>query len=318
MKKDRFVQPLVPLLVTASFLLTDCAGALSTTKPVSSNDLLEKILARGTLVIATDPAYPPQSELIQAATRKPNSKCAPTEYTADELTGFDVETAVEVARRLGVEPCFVTPPWTQLTAGNWDSRWDINFGSMAITPDRMKLLYFTQPYYATPAALFVHQDNTTFMEPADLSGKRVGGCTNCTYEAYLQGTLVIPGVEMEFVIRDADIIGYDVDLPALRDLALGDGVVVDAVLVAQPTGLQAIKDGMPLKQLGEPVFFEYLSAAIDKKSSQAPASFVQKVSQIIKEMHQDGTLLSLSQRYYGEDFTTSASRYDITGLSQMP
>jgi len=306
------------LLVAASFLLAGCTTALVTTEPASSNDLLEKILTRGTLVIATDPAYPPQSELIVGATRKPNSKCAPTEYTADELTGFDVETALEIAQRLGVEPCFVTPPWTQLTAGNWDGRWDISVGSMAITPDRMEMLYFTQPYYATPAALFVHQDNTTFMEPADLSGKKVGGCTNCTYEAYLQGTLAIPGVEMKFIINDAEIIGYDVDLPALEDLALGDGVVLDAVLVAQPTGIQAIKDGLPIKQLGDPVFFEYLAAAIDKKSIQNPISFIKKVNEVIQGMHQDGTLLRLSQQYYKKDFTTAASQFDITSLSQSP
>jgi polar amino acid transport system substrate-binding protein len=309
---------LLILLLVVSVLHAGCADLLTTTMPVSSNDLLEKILARGTLVIATDPAYPPQSELIEWATRKQNSKCAPNEYTADELTGFDVETAKEIARRLEVEPCFVTPPWTQITAGNWDGRWDINVGSMAITPDRMEMLYFSQPYYATPAAIFVHQDNTTFHDPADLSGKRVGGCTNCTYEVYLQGTLIIPATKVEFVISDAEIIGYDVDLPALKDLALGDGVVLDGVLVAQPTGLQAIKDGFPIKQLGAPVFFEYLSAAIDKKSSLAPSSFVQKVSQIIQDMHQDGTLLKLSQQYYGQDFTTAANQFDITSLNQMP
>lgn len=316
MNKNHLV--FINLLAAVGLFLTSCTGALSTTKPVSSSDLLEKILARGTLVVATDPAYPPQSELIEGATRAPNSKCAPTEYTADELTGFDVETAMEIARRLGVEPCFVTPPWTQLTAGNWDGRWDISVGSMAITPDRMEMLYFTQPYYATPAALFVHQDNTIYTEPAELSGKRVGGCTNCTYEAYLQGTLVIPGVEMNYVINDADIIGYDVDLPALEDLALGDGVVLDAVLVAQPTGLQAIENGLPIKQLGSPVFFEYLAAATDKKSSLDPVAFVQKVSEIIQNMHQDGTLLRFSQQYYREDFTTTASQFDISGVSQIP
>ncbi len=305
-------------LVMTFFLLVACQGELATSEPASSNALLEKILARGTLVIATDPAYPPQSELIPGAKRAPNTKCAPTEYTVVELTGFDVETAVEIAGRLGVEPCFVTPPWTQLTAGNWDGRWDISVGSMAITPERMELLYFTQPYYATPAALFVHNQNTTFMEPADLSGKRVGGCTNCTYEAYLQGTLVIPGEEIDFVIEDPVIIGYDVDLPALEDLALGDGVQVDAVLVALPTGLQAIKDGMPIKQLGQPVFFEYLATAMDKKSSQDPVSLVRKISEIIQQMHKDGSLLRLSQQCYGEDYTTAASQFDIADLSQIP
>ncbi len=315
---DKKHSTLLILLVVMGFLHTSCTSDLSATMPVSSNDLLEKIIVRGTLVIATDPAYPPQSELIEGATRALNSKCAPNQYTADELIGFDVDTAQEIARRLGVEPCYVTPPWTQLTAGNWDSRWDINVGSMAITPDRMEMLYFTQPYYATPAALFVHQDNTTFVDPADLSGKRVGGCTNCTYEAYLQGTLIIPATEIQFVISDAEIMGYDVDLPALEDLALGDGVVLDGVLVAQPTGQQAIEDGFPIKQLGSPVFFEYLSAAIDKKSSLAPITFVQKVNRIIQNLHQDGTLLRLSQQYYGQDFTTAASQFDITSLNQIP
>jgi polar amino acid transport system substrate-binding protein len=305
-------------LIIASVLLAGCGGAKPTLEPTPPNDLLAKITMRGTLVVATDPAYPPQSELRPGATRAANTKCAPTEYTANEFTGFDVDAAVEIARRLGVEPCFVTPPWTQLTAGNWDDRWDISVGSMAITPERMEMLYFTQPYYATPAALFVHQDNTTFSQPGDLSGKRVGGCTDCTYEAYLQGTLVIPATEIEFVIQDPVIIGYDVDLPALQDLALGDGVQLDGVLVAQPTGQQAIEDGLPLKQLGEPVFFEYLATAVDKKSSQDPVAFVQKVSEIVQQMHGDGTLLRLSRQYYGEDFTTAASQFDVHALGQFP
>jgi polar amino acid transport system substrate-binding protein len=305
------------LLILMSLLLVGCGAVEPSPEPTPSDDLLAKITARGTLVVATDPAYPPQSELVSGAARAADTKCASNEYTAVELTGFDVETAVEIARRLGVEPCFVTPPWTQLTAGNWDDRWDISVGSMAITPERMEVLYFTQPYYATPAALFVHQDNTTFSQPDELSGKRVGGCTDCTYEAYLQGTLVIPATEIDFVIENPIIVGYDVDLPALQDLALGDGVRLDAVLVAQPTGLQAIKDGLLIKQLGEPLFFEYLATAIDKKSSQDPVAFVRHVSELIQQMHSDGTLLKLSQQYYGEDFTTAASQFDVGALDQF-
>lgn len=316
-KVSRSVLVVITFVVVLSVLLTGC-GAKPSPVPTPADDLLAKISARGTLVIATDPAYPPQSELISGAERAADTKCASNEYTADELTGFDVDTAVEIAHRLGAEPCFVTPPWTQLTAGNWDDRWDISVGSMAITPERMEVLFFTQPYYATPAALFVHQDNTTYTQPGDLSGKRVGGCTDCTYEAYLLGTLVIPGTGIDFVVRDPVIVGYDVDLPALEDLALGDGAVLDAVLLAQPTGLQAIKDGMPVKQLGDPVFFEYLATAVDKKSSQDPVTFAKRVSEIIQQMHGDGTLLRLSKQYYGEDFTTSASQFDVDGLGQYP
>jgi len=315
MKKKLFAFALLAIMVT---LLTSCGESQAVPTPTASNDMLAKIVTRGTLVIATDPAYPPQSELNSDGTRAANTKCTPTELTANELTGFDIATAVKIAQHLGVEPCFVTPPWTQLTAGNWDDRWDISVGSMAPTLDRMEVLYFTQPYYATPAALFVHEDNTTFSQPSDLSGKRVGHCTGCTYDEYLRGTLVIPGTTIEFVIDDPVIVGYDVDLPVLEDLALGDGVHLDAGLVAQPTGLNAIKEGMPVKQLGEAVFFEYLSAAVDKKSRHDPVPFVQKVSEIIQQMHDDGTLSELSLLYYGLDYTVEASQFDINTLGQFP
>ena len=302
------------VLVIASVLLTGYDVGEST----QPNGLLAKIKARGTLVIATDPGYPPQSEFKPETTRAANTKCAPTEQTANQFKGFDIDTAVEIAQRLGVEPCFVTPPWTQLTAGSWGDRWDISVGSMTPTRERLKVLYFTQPYYTTPAALFVHQKNTTFSQPADLSGKKVGACTGCTYDFYLQGTLVIPGSEIEFVVKDAVIVGYDVDLPVLQDLAMGDGVELDAALVAQPTGQKAIQGGMPLRQLDKPVFFEYLSAAIDKKCSQDPVAFVRKVSQIIQEMHKGGTLLKLSQKHYNMDLTTAASQFDLRKLDQLP
>jgi polar amino acid transport system substrate-binding protein len=94
-------------------------------------------------------------------------------------------------------------------------------------------------------------------------------------------------------------------------------VRLDAVLTAQPTGVQAIQSGKPLKQLGDPVYFEYLAAAIDKKGSLDPASFVAKLDEIIQQMHQDGTLLKLSQQYYGLDLTTAAGKFDTALLNQF-
>jgi polar amino acid transport system substrate-binding protein len=126
------------------------------------------------------------------------------------------------------------------------------------------------------------------------------------------------GSKFEFVIKDPVIVGYDVDIPALEDLALGDGVELDAALVAQPTGKKAIENGMPIKQLGKPVFLEYMAAAIDKKSRLNPISFVLKVSEIIQQMHKDGTLVKLSKKHYGQNFTTAASQYDLQALAQLP
>lgn len=303
------------LLIVAGLVLSACGGAATEAPP---SDKLAEILARGTIIISTDPAYPPQSELVEGATRPADTKCADDQRTANEFTGFDIDVAVEIANRLGVEPCFVTPDWTLITGGNWADRWDISVGSMTITPERMEKLYFTQPYYTTPAAFFVHADEDRFMAPSDLSGHKIGVCAGCTYEFYLEKTLTIPGVEMEYVVDDAEIVGYDTDTSALQDLALGPGVRLDAVLTAQPTGQGVIEDGLPLKQLGDPVFFEYLAAAVDKAHSLDPVPLVERVTEIIQEMHADGTLRDLSMKYYGIDLTSAAAEFDIEALGQLP
>lgn len=279
-------------------------------------DLLSIVQQRGKLIVSTDPAYPPQSELVAGVAPPADTKCTGDERPANQFTGFDIDVAVAIAEKLGVEACFVTPDWTLITAGGWAGRWDLSIGSMTITPERMRNLYFTQPYYTTPAAFFVHQDNTTFTQPSDLSGKRIGVCTGCTYESYLDGTLSIPGETIEFVVSDAQIVGYDTDVPALEDLALGDGVRLNAALTAQPTGLTYIQNGGPLKQLGDPVYFEYLAGAIDKSAPNDTVAFREAVTKAIQELHAEGVLLALSEKHYGIDLTTAAAEFDLTKLEQ--
>ncbi|HSF81995.1 MAG TPA: transporter substrate-binding domain-containing protein [Anaerolineales bacterium] len=298
-------------LIIASFILGACGGG-----PTAAADKLEEVKARGTLIVATDPAYPPQSELVENATRAANTKCASDQVTGDELRGFDIDTAKEIAKRLGVEACFVTPDWTLITGGSWADRWDISVGSMTPDSDRLTKLYFSQPYYTTPAAFFVHNTNTSFSQPSDLSGQTIGACTGCTYDKYLGQNLEIPGVTFNFVVQNPDFKGYDTDTSALQDLAIGDGERLDAVLTAQPTGEGVIADGMPLKQLGDPVFYEYLAAAFDKASSSDSVPLAKEVSRIIAEMHADGTLLKFSQEHYGIDYTSAAATFDLSAFKQ--
>ena len=307
--------PVAPAATTAP-VATTAPAATSAPAPTVAPDLLATILARGTLVVSSDPAYPPQSALRASPKRTENSKCTADQKTLGELEGFDIDVSTAIAKSLGVEPCFVTPDWNLITAGNWAGRWDISVGSMTITPERAKSLFFAQPYYTTPAALFVYKDNKTYTKAADLSGKKVGSCGGCTYESFLSGTLIIPGETIDFAIKGADIKTYDTDSTALEDLSLGDGARLDAVLTAQPTGQQAIKNGKPIKQLGDNLFFEYLAPAIDKNSALDPKAFIAKVSDVIAGLHKDGSLSKLSTQYYGSDLTSAAAAFDASSFGK--
>nr|WP_320161074.1 transporter substrate-binding domain-containing protein [uncultured Methanoregula sp.] len=285
------------------------------TSPVTPDDKLSEIMARGKLVIASQIAYPPWSDYRAGGNRTPGTKCAPNELTAGELTGFDVDVAVEMARRLGVEPCFVTPPRTLVFSGNWADAWDIGIGSITITSDRMKVLYFTQPYKTTPSRFFVFSNNTALSRPEDLSGKRIGVCAGCIQEQYLQGVLKIPGQDIDFAVKNATIVVYNSDTLTFPNLAAGK---LDAVLVNEGIGLSAIRNGSPITPLEKPAFYAPVAAVIDKKSGRNPLPFVRKMNAIVQDMHRDGTLTMLIQPYYPNDLTKEAAGFNISALQQYP
>ena len=305
------------VLAMMILILAACAAPMPATVagPV---DKLAEIQARGTLVIATDVDYEPQSRLIPDSGPLADTKCEPTQYTSNQLEGFDVEVARELARRLGVEPCFVTPPWSQLVAGNWGDNWDVHIGSVAITYERMKDLYFTQPYYATPTVLLIHQTNISYQVPEDLSGKRIGVCAGCTFEAYLQGTLELPGETLQYRIQNAQAVAFESEDPAIAALSLGDGVELDAVMTIMPKARAAIEAGHPVKLLDEPVLFAYASITLDRASRRDSRRMIEEINGIIRDMHESKILMRLSLQYHGLDYSQEAALYPIETLSQSP
>jgi len=255
-----------------------------------SDDLLGEIRANGEIRVSTDPAYPPQSSLNE---------------DTNEYEGFDIDVAAEIASRLGVDIAWETPSWDVLTAGGWNGRWDMSVGSMTPTNERQEVLDFTAPYYFTPAVVVVHADNTSVSDVStDLDGAKVGVCSACTYEEYLNKSLTISGFEFDFVIDDAVVNGYDTDTTALQDLALGDGTRLDAVITSATTAQGYIDAGNPVKIVGDPVFYEPLSVAFDISSELDGATLVAAVDDIVAEMHEDGTLTELSKKWFnGLDLT---------------
>ena len=258
----------------------------------SSDDLLASIQEKGVITVSTDPAYPPQSELNE---------------DSGEYEGFDIDVATEIAARLGVEVQWEAPAWDLITAGGWNDRWDMSVGSMTVTTERADVLAFTPAYYFTPAAVAVHVDNTSVSDLAtDLDGAKIGVCAACTYDVFLQKTLEIPGYTFDFVIDDAEIVGYDTDSTAIQDLALGDGLRLTAAISALPTLEEAISSGAAIKVVGEPIFYEPLAVAFDRSSILDSTSLVERVAEILAEMHADGTLTELSMKWYGVDLTKTS------------
>lgn len=192
--------------------------------------------------------------------------------------GFDIDVGTEIAKRLGVTAEFQHQEWDIITAGSWSGRWDISVGSMTITTDRKDLFGFTQPYYYTPA----------YMAASTRSG--VTSVDQLPFD-------VPSGVEAVTRPTDSNCVE---DIKANRpefDLLITSGTVIDA----------AVTSGQPIVKIGEPIFQENLAVAIDK-SGPTHAALLFEIDKAIGEMHADGTLTTLSEKWFeGEDLTQDPS-----------
>jgi polar amino acid transport system substrate-binding protein len=287
MNRKRNLGRLASLAVGLVALLVVTARGGGSSAEGGGGNALQEVKDRDTLRVSTDPAYPPQS----------------FQNNQGEFKGFDIDVAEEIAKPMGVDVQWIVSSWDVITAGNWNGRWDISVGSMTITPERSKVLYFSPPYYYTPAAAAVHESNTDITDiETDLDGKTIGVCGARTYEVHLDGTLNIPG-NYKFVVDNPQIKTYDTDSSAVQDLALGDGLRLDAAMSSLLVLKEAKESGTPIKIVGDPLYYEPLAVAIDKESPANPKPLVEEVSKIVKEMHEDGTLTKLSDKRYGYDLT---------------
>jgi polar amino acid transport system substrate-binding protein len=254
------------------------------------NSLLGKVLAKGKIVMSTDPQYPPQSSLKEDGTYE----------------GFDIDVGNEIAKRLGVTLEYATPKWEVITAGSWSGRWDFSVGSMSITSPREKILAFSTPYYYTPAQMAASTaSGITTLD--GLAGKTICVGAATTYFDWLNGDLDL-GSYASLIKAQAPAgskaTTLDTDRLCAETIKAGRKEF-EGWLSSSTTVQAAIDDGLPLIALGDPVYYEALAVAFDK-SGPDPTSMIEKVNQIIDEMRADGTLKGFSEKWFGgTDLTTA-------------
>ncbi len=258
-----------------------------------AGDVLDYILLDNEILVATDASWPPVS------------------YIDDDgvMQGFDVDVAREIAKRLGVEVRFVTPDWDVVTAGNWNTRWDLSVGSMTPTASRAEVLNFPAIYYYTPAAFAVHTDSavTTLV---GLNGKNICTTAASTWEMYLQGDLdMLNAPAFTYDVTPGTITSLKDGTMCADDTRLGAGVRNDGFIDSIPMIQGAIEAGYPIRFLGDPVFYEPLAIATDKQFDDPELDA--EIARIITEMQKDYTLSLLSIQHFknengsSEDYTVA-------------
>jgi polar amino acid transport system substrate-binding protein len=240
--------------------------------------LLLLLLASAPLLAA--PASPASKDKLAIATEG----VAPpfNFFQGKQMTGFEVEVADEIARRLGKEPRWVTQRFESLLIGLSAGRYDLVAASHTITEERAKAVDFTLPHYCTGAVIMTRDGSVKKKE--DLKGKTVSLTVGTTYMTYAK--------QMPW-IKEAR--SYPNQNDGLQALLMSK---VDAWMIDKFVALDVLKSpqgkGLVMSELLVP---ERCALAV-KKGNKA---LLEGVNAKLAEMLADGAYEKISKKYFGED-----------------
>ena len=227
----------------------------------------------GTLIVGFDQDFPPMG------------------FVGDdgEYTGFDLELAQEVAKRLGLEYKAQPIAWDskdmELESGNIDCIW--NGFTMTGREDDYT---WTEPYMANQQ-VFVVANDSDINSQADLAGKIVEVQADSSAEAALKEAPELTATFKE-LLTTAD---YNT---AFMDLEQGavDAIAMDVIVA----GYQIQQRNADFKILDDSLSAEEYGVGFKKGNTELR----DKVQSTLEEMAEDGTLQEVSEKWFGKDVTT--------------
>ena len=276
MKRRTFISLMGVMAAAGVLSLTGCSSkdtAASTASAASSATLnkLDSIQKSGKLVVALEGAWQPWSY----------------HDSSDTLVGYDVEVSRAIAEKLGVEPEYVESDWDSLFAGLDAGRYDMVCNGVEVTEERAKTYAFTTPYGYIHTALAVRKDNEDIHSFEDLKGKTTANSLASTYMELAESYgATVQGIDtLEETIQLLTAGRIDATLNA--DVSFYDYLNVhpdaDFKLVAQTA--EASHVAIPVLKSEDTAYLDALNTAIDA-------------------LRADGTLKTLSEKYFGQDISS--------------
>ncbi|RAP26892.1 amino acid ABC transporter substrate-binding protein [Brevibacillus laterosporus] len=272
MKKSWYSTALVSILALSLFVAGCGSSNQGTTGEQGGNttakNSLEAIKTAGKVRIGTEGTY------------------APFTYhdSTGQLTGFDVDIAREIAKRLGVEPQFVESKWDGIIAGLDANRFDMVVNEVGIRADRKEKFDFSDPYIVSKAVLIVNEDNNEITSFADLKGKKSAQSltSNLTDLARDNGAEIVQSEGFNQAI--------ELLLSKRVDATVNDGLSFLDFKKQKPDAKIRIAAEHPDATQNGIMF-----------AKGKHKELIEAVNKALKEMKADGTYLKISEKYFGAD-----------------
>jgi polar amino acid transport system substrate-binding protein len=205
-------------------------------------------------------------------------------YEGTKLTGYEVEVAEALAKNLGLKLEWKVVPFDAQLAAVKQDRYDFAIASHGYTKERAKAVDFASPHYCTGGMIAAPKDGALSQDA--LKGKVVGVQLATSY---FDAAKKIAGVkEVKTYKADPEVFAA---LKAKKiDAWISDKFTILETLNKNPdAGIVA----------GEQVFVERVSLIMKKNNKE----FMDKVNQALADLAKDGTLKTISEKYFKQDIT---------------
>ena len=283
MKKNRFAALLAAAILCVS-ALTACSqdGGQTSNPDIGSNpdtssqtetstDLLSQIRERGEIIVAMEGTWAPWTYHDEN----------------DQLVGYDVEVAQNIAEKLGVSVNFAEAEWDGLLAGLDSGRYDIMVNGVDIDEERQEKYDFSTPYAYNRTAVIVSGNNDSIRSMEDLEGKHTANTLNSTYANVAES-------------YGAEVTGVDDFIQTIELLNSGR---IDATLNAEVSYYDYMAQHPEANIKIACIDPATTQVAIPVRKGEESAALVAAINDALAEMAGDGTLTELSVKYFGTDIS---------------
>ena len=267
----------ITTVAAAAVLVTACSQSPSDNTEAADNaanesDLLNRINNGGTINVGTEGTYPPYTYHDEQ----------------NKLTGYDVEVTRAVADRLGVTVDFKETQWDAMLAGLDAKRFDMVANQVALTtPERQAKYDIAEPYNWSGAAVLAPKSDSRFNAWESLKGLKSAQSLSSNYGELAQK------YEAEVVPVDGMAQAIELVKQGRADVTLNDHLAILDYLNKFPNSDLEVKLVAPSE--------EKTGAGIVMLKGNDEV--LAKVDAAMKELHEDGTLSELSQKFFGADIT---------------
>lgn len=198
-----------------------------------------------------------------------------------ELKGFDVDIAKALCEKMEADCTLVAQDWDGIIPGLMARKYDAIIASMSITPERSRVVDFSDPYYSN-SLIFVAPKKSKF-NPEKVSGKSIGAQRATIAGQYLEDKL---GSKVSVKL-------YDTQDNAYLDLASGR---LDAIVSDQLPAYDWLRSdaGQAFEFKGEKIDIDDKIGIAVRKGDKLR----QKMNKALKEILADGTYDRINAKYF--------------------